>query len=50
MPIPSNPFEYAFFSEITFKDYANYQNGLKVLQQEVEKLQILGEYEENKLN
>ncbi|WP_104761202.1 prephenate dehydratase [Helicobacter cetorum] len=49
LPIPRNPFEYAFFSEITFKDYTNYQNSLKVLQQEVEKLQILGEYEENKL-
>ncbi|WP_104747530.1 prephenate dehydratase [Helicobacter cetorum] len=49
LPIPSNPFEYAFFSEVTFKDYANYQNALKTLQQEVKKLQILGEYEENKL-
>ncbi len=46
MPIIETPFEYAFFADVVFESYQNYQNALRELAKEVSHIKILGEYQQ----
>ena len=48
MPIIDVPWQYAFFADVIFDDYAIYQNALKNVKEKVSSLKILGEYKQSK--
>jgi len=48
MPITKEPWNYAFFIDVVFKDYQKYCQALLILEKKVNELKILGEYPQNK--
>lgn len=50
MPIENDPFNYAFFIDLSFNDYLEYCNALLILEKKVSSLRILGEYSVGKQN
>jgi len=48
MPIAKEPWNYAFFIDVTFEDYHLYCQALLSLEKKVKELKILGEYPQNK--
>jgi len=50
IPIADEPWNYAFFIDLTYTDYLKYCNALLALEKDVSSLKILGEYKENKLS
>lgn len=47
MPINSEPWNYAFYMDVTFEDYQKYCQALIALEDKVRELKILGEYVQN---
>lgn len=48
MPIIDTPWEYAFFVDVIFDNYGDYQNALSSVKKKVTSIKILGEYTKNK--
>lgn len=48
MPVIETPWRYAFFADLIFDDYTNYQNSLNDILSKTESLKILGEYNKGK--
>ncbi len=48
MPVIETPWKYAFFADFTFGSYADYYDVINKIEEKVEQLQILGEYQEKK--
>ena len=48
MPVIETPWKYAFFADFIFDSYADYFNAVSEVQEKVEMLQILGEYNKGK--
>lgn len=48
LPIIDNPWNYAFFADVIFDDYEQFQNALKRVRSKVSQLKILGEYQQSK--
>ena len=48
MPVIDEPWRYAFFADLIFKDYKDYKASLKSLETKVTTLKILGEYTRSK--
>lgn len=48
MPVIETPWKYAFFADFIFKSYADYYNAIHKVQEKVEMLQVLGEYNKGK--
>ena len=48
IPINEEPWNYAFFIDLSFEDYHKYCQALLKLEQKVDSLKILGEYQESK--
>jgi len=48
MPVINTPWKYAFFADFIFNNYANYYDAIKVIEINVEKLKVLGEYSKSK--
>lgn len=48
MPVIDQPWKYAFFADLIFKDYQNYQESLGMISTKVKSLKILGEYTRSK--
>lgn len=48
MPVIETPWKYAFFADFVFKSYADYFNAINEVKNEVEMLEILGEYAKSK--
>jgi len=48
LPIIERPWEYAFFLDLVFNDYQEYQNAMSEIRNKVSSLKILGEYKDNK--
>ena len=48
MPIVETPWRYAFFADLIFDDYKDYENSLNEISQLVESIKILGEYKRSK--
>jgi len=47
MPITKEPWKYAFFIDLVFNDYHKYCQALLALEEKVNELKILGEYQQN---
>ena len=48
MPIIDEPWQYAFFADVIFDDYNDYEKALSEIDQKVSSLKILGEYKQSK--
>ncbi len=48
MPVIDQPWKYAFFADLVFDDYNDYQTSLKNIASKVKTLKILGEYTKSK--
>ncbi len=48
LPIIERPWEYAFFADLVFEDYQEYENAIVDIKNKVSSLKILGEYKDNK--
>ena len=48
MPVIDQPWKYAFFADLVFKKYEDYQTSLENIASKVETLKILGEYTRSK--
>lgn len=48
MPIIETPWRYAFFADLVFDDYKNYEKSLEEIAHQVESIKILGEYKKSK--
>lgn len=48
MPVIETPWRYAFFADLIFDDYNDYQNSLNDISSKTESLKILGEYKQGK--
>ena len=49
LPVIETPWKYAFFVDVVFDNYAQYQQAMQLLDIMTEELKVLGEYE-NRLN
>ena len=47
LPIIDKPWEYAFFADLVFQDYEEYNNALHDIKAKVSSCKILGEYVKN---
>ncbi|PID68551.1 MAG: prephenate dehydratase [Flavobacteriales bacterium] len=50
LPIIDQPWNYAFFADIIFKDYNCYQEAIAAVEKKVSEIKILGEYQKSKRN
>ena len=50
LPIVGSPWQYAFFVDVLFEDYELFNQVIKVLENAVKELKVLGVYNENKNN
>ena len=48
MPIIDEPWQYAFFADVIFDNYSDYELALSDVNQKVNSLKILGEYKQSK--
>ncbi|MET2986516.1 prephenate dehydratase [Aureibaculum conchae] len=48
LPIIDNPWNYAFFADVVFDDYDQFQKAIETVNGKVSELKILGEYEQSK--
>ena len=48
MPIAETPWRYAFFADLIFDNYKDYENSLNEIASQVESIKILGEYKKSK--
>ena len=48
LPIIDNPWNYAFFADVVFDDYDQFQKAIETVKQNVSELKILGEYQQSK--
>ena len=48
IPVIETPWNYAFFADFIFKNYADYYNALNEIKDKVETLKVLGEYSKSK--
>lgn len=50
LPIIDEPWNYAFFADVIFKDYHRFQSAVQAVNEKVSSLKILGEYQKSKRN
>jgi len=48
LPIIDKPWKYAFFIDVVFDDYQQYQKAIKLVKDKTSSLKILGEYQQSK--
>lgn len=48
LPIIDKPWKYAFFADVIFDDYIQYQTALSLVREKTSSLKILGEYQQSK--
>ena len=48
MPVINTPWKYAFFVDITFEAFSDYQKGKAIMEIMAEEFKILGEYKNAK--
>jgi len=48
MPIAETPWRYAFFADLIFDNYIDYENSLNEIASQVESIKIIGEYKRSK--
>ena len=48
MPVINTPWKYAFFADLIFDDYKDYEKSLDEISNQIESIKILGEYKRSK--
>ncbi len=48
LPIIDEPWNYAFFTDVVFDDYSQFEKAITVVKEKVSSLKILGEYQQSK--